>query len=243
MLLRAQKKHENREARHALAGLAAIALLAVLAWAGGARAAGEITLIALGDSLTAGFGLAPSDAFPARLEAALRARGHEVRIVNAGVSGDTASAGQARLDWAVGEEADGVIVELGANDALRGVDPEVTRNALDAILARLGERKIPVLLAGMRAPPNMGADYAARFDAIYPALAEKHGVLLYPFFLDGVAARPNLNQPDGIHPNAQGVAALVEAMTPYAERLIALIRAGSTCIQAGSPDCGTVDRL
>jgi acyl-CoA thioesterase-1 len=206
--------------------MAALAWMMAPGWAmAPARAAGEITLVALGDSLTAGFGLSPSEAFPARLEAVLRERGHDVRVINAGVSGDTASAGLARLDWAVDADADGVIVELGANDALRGIDPGVTRDALDAILARLGEREIPVLLAGMRAPPNMGTAYTERFDAIYPALAEKHGVPLYPFFLEGVAARAELNQQDGIHPNAQGVAAIVTAMTPYAERLIALIRA------------------
>lgn len=211
------------KAGHAAAHLAVVCLLlaALLAPAWAA----PITLVAFGDSLTAGLGLPPSEAFPARLEAALRERGHDVRVINAGVSGDTASAGLARLDWAVGEEADGAIVELGANDALRGIDPLVTRVALDAILTRLGERKIAVLFAGMKAPPNMGAEYTARFDAIYPALAEKHGVLLYPFFLEGVAARESLNQQDGIHPNAQGVAAIVTAMTPYAERLIALIRA------------------
>lgn len=221
------------------AGAARLAGLVILLAALGApaQAAPPITLVAFGDSLTAGLGLSPAEAFPARLEAALRERGHDVRVVNAGVSGDTASGGLARLDWAVGEDADGVIVELGANDALRGIDPAVTGVALDAILTRLAQRNVAVLLAGMRAPPNMGADYAARFDAIYPALAEKHGVLLYPFFLDGVAAEAPLNQPDGIHPNAQGVAAIVEAMTPYVEQLIARIRARSTCIQAESPGC------
>ena len=180
-------------------------------------------------SVIAGLGLEREQAFPARLEAALRARGHEVRIVNAGVSGDTASAGLSRLDWTlsgIAGEIGGVVLELGANDALRGIDPRITRDALDGILARLNARGIKVLLAGMRAPPNMGREFGGKFDTIYPQLAEKHGVLLYPFFLDGVAAQAEFNQGDGIHPNTQGVAVIVAGMTPYAEELIALIRAG-----------------
>jgi acyl-CoA thioesterase-1 len=197
--------------------LAAI-LAAVLAMA--PAAAEPLRIVALGDSLTAGFGLDPVDAFPARLEAALRTRGHDVIVVDAGVSGDTASDGLARLDWSVAEDADAVIVELGANDALRGVDPAVTRDALDRLLARLAERGLPVLLAGMRAPPNLGRDYAAEFNPIYPELAAKYGVLLYPFFLDGVAADRDLNQADGIHPNAAGVATIVARILPSVEVLI-----------------------
>jgi acyl-CoA thioesterase-1 len=197
--------------------LAAI-LAAVLAMA--PAAAEPLRIVALGDSLTAGFGLDPVDAFPARLEAALRTRGHDVIVVDAGVSGDTASDGLARLDWSVAEDADAVIVELGANDALRGVDPAVTRDALDRLLARLAERGLPVLLAGMRAPPNLGRDYAAEFNPIYPELAAKFGVLLYPFFLDGVAADRDLNQADGIHPNAAGVATIVARILPSVEALI-----------------------
>jgi acyl-CoA thioesterase-1 len=182
--------------------------------------AAPVTLLALGDSLTAGLGLETPEAFPARLEAALKAKGLDVRIVNAGVSGDTAAAGLARLDWALSEDVGGLIVELGANDALRGLDPAQTEAALDAILAKAAARRLPVLVAGMQAPPNLGADYAAAFDAIYPRLAKKHGAILYPFFLDGVAAQPSLNQADGIHPNGKGVDIIVERIMPSVEGLI-----------------------
>jgi acyl-CoA thioesterase I len=182
--------------------------------------AAPVSILALGDSLTAGLGLEASEAFPARLEAALNAKGLDVRIVNAGVSGDTAAAGLARLDWALSDDVDGLIVELGANDALRGLDPAQTEAALDAILARAAARKLPVLMAGMQAPPNLGPDYAAAFDAIYPRLAEKHGAILYPFFLDGVAAQPSLNQSDGIHPNGKGVDIIVKRIMPSVEGLI-----------------------
>lgn len=210
-----------------------VALLAVLLCVGSASAsqaqapsAGEpLRIVALGDSLTAGLGVAESEAFPARLQRALAGQGLKVDIVNAGVSGDTASGGLSRLDWSVGEGTHGVIVELGANDALRGIDPAVTRKALDEILDRLKERKIPVLLAGMRAPRNMGADYAARFDAIYPELAAKHGVVFYPFFLEGVAAERALNQKDGIHPTAEGVEVIVRGILPKVQELISVIRA------------------
>jgi acyl-CoA thioesterase-1 len=179
-----------------------------------------VTILALGDSLMAGLGLEASEAFPTKLEAALRAKGLEVRIVNAGVSGDTAAAGLARLDWALSDAVDGLIVELGANDALRGLDPGQTETALDAILAKAAARKLPVLITGMQAPPNLGPDYVAAFDAIYPRLAEKHGAILYPFFLDGVAAQPSLNQADGIHPNGKGVDIIVERIMPSVEGLI-----------------------
>ena len=179
-----------------------------------------VTILALGDSLTAGLGLETPEAFPARLEAALKAKGFDVRIVNAGVSGDTAAAGLARLDWALSDDVGGLIVELGANDALRGLDPAQTEAALDAILAKAAARKLPVLVAGMQAPPNLGPDYAAAFDAIYPRLAKKHGAILYPFFLDGVAAQPSLNQADGIHPNGKGVDIIVERIMPSVEGLI-----------------------
>ena len=182
--------------------------------------AAPVTLLALGDSLTAGLGLEIPEAFPARLEAALKAKGFDVRIVNAGVSGDTAAAGLARLDWALSDDVGGLIVELGANDALRGLDPAQTEAALDAILAEAAARKLPVLVAGMQAPPNLGPDYAAAFDAIYPRLAKKHGAILYPFFLDGVAAQPSLNQADGIHPNGKGVDIIVERIMPSVEGLI-----------------------
>ncbi len=192
-----------------------------LALPAAARAANPVRLVALGDSLTAGYQLPPAAAFPVQLERALTARGLAVTVENAGVSGDTASGGLARLDWAIGDGVKGVLLELGANDALRGVPPAETRAALDAIITRLKERGIAVLLIGMRAPPNMGAEYQAAFDAIYPDLAAKHGVPLYPFFLDGVVADPSLNLPDGMHPTEKGVAVIVERILPVVEKFIA----------------------
>lgn len=177
-------------------------------------------IVAFGDSLTAGLGLDPGEAFPARLEAALKARGHDIVIANAGVSGDTSTGGAERLDWTLASDVDAVIVELGANDALRGIDPQQTEKSLDLILTELGKRKLPVLLAGMLAPRNLGSDYGKSFDAIFPRLARKHGVLFYPFFLDGVAAEPGLNQPDGIHPNSKGVDMIVSRILPITEDLI-----------------------
>jgi acyl-CoA thioesterase-1 len=205
-----------------------LALLAALCLPGIAPAQPDETdfrIVAFGDSLTAGFGLSKSDAFPAKLEAALRARGHKLTVIDAGVSGDTASGGQARLDWVVPDDAHAVILQLGANDALRGIDPAVTRTALDAIIRRLKKRDTEVLLTGMRAPRNLGADFVQSYDRIYPELAAEHGVLLYPFFLEGVATDPALNQQDGIHPNAAGVDAIVERILPAVEQLIARIRA------------------
>lgn len=180
----------------------------------------EVRLVALGDSLTAGYNLPEAAAFPARLQAALRARGRSVSVVNAGVSGDTTQGGLDRLDWSVADAVDGVIVQLGANDALRGIDPDETRANLDAIIRRLKERRIPALLAGMRAPPNMGPDYARRFDAVFADLAREHDLVFYPFFLDGVAARPDLNQRDGIHPTAQGIDVIVGRILPTVERFL-----------------------
>lgn len=174
----------------------------------------SLRILALGDSLTAGLGVDPADAFPAKLEAALKARGHDIVITNAGVSGDTSTAGAERLDWALGDPVDAVIVELGANDALRGIDPEQTEKALDRILVELKARKLPVLFAGMLAPRNLGPDYGRKFDALFPRLARKHGVLFYPFFLDGVAANRALLQADGLHPNARGIAIVVRRMLP-----------------------------
>ena len=181
---------------------------------------GGTVIVALGDSLTSGFGLRPEDAFPARLEAELDRSGLMARVVNAGVSGDTSAGGLARVGWALKENPDIVIVELGANDALRGIDPAVTQANLDAILERLAARGVRVLLAGMRAPPNMGQDYGAQFAAIYPRLAAKHRVALYPFFLEGVAAEAGLNQADGLHPNGRGVGIIVRRIAPYLRRLI-----------------------
>jgi acyl-CoA thioesterase-1 len=187
---------------------------------GRAFAADNVKIVAFGDSLMAGFGLPAEASFPVKLEAALKAKGHAVEIANAGVSGDTSSGGLARLDWSVPEGTDAVILELGANDALRGVDPVITRRALSAILKRLKERNIAVLLCGMRAPPNMGPDYAKAFDSIFPDLAAEYAVEFFPFFLDGVAADRLLNQKDGIHPTAAGIDVIVEHILPKAEALL-----------------------
>jgi len=185
--------------------------------------AAEITLVAFGDSLTAGYGVDAGASFPVRLEAALRARGHEVKVINAGVSGDTSAAGLARLDWAIGPEADAVIVELGANDALRGLAPSETRANLDAIVGGIAANGLPVLVAGMLAPRNLGAEYAAEFDPLFAEVAARHGAAFYPFFLDGVATVSALNQRDGMHPNADGVDVIVERMLPSVEGLIAAV--------------------
>ena len=199
-----------------------VALMTVAnpAWADATK---PIKLVVLGDSLSAGLGLPAQDAFPVKLQKALQAKGIAVDMVNAGVSGDTTSGGRDRLDWSVPDGTEGVIVELGANDALRGIDPDLTRAALTDIVARLKARKIPVMLCGMMAPPNYGADYAARFNSIYPDLAKKFDVPLYPFFLDGVAADAKLNQADGIHPTAAGVDIIVNNMLPTAEAFLRTI--------------------
>jgi acyl-CoA thioesterase I len=197
----------------------ALAVAAVLATASNADAR-TFRLVALGDSLTAGLGLSPGKAFPDRLEAALRAKGFDVRVINAGVSGDTAADGLARYDWAVPQDADALIVELGANDMLRGMKPEATKATLAAILDKARAAHLPTLLAGMRGAPNLGPEYDRAFDAIYPALARTYDVPLYPFFLDGVAGDPKLNQPDGLHPNAQGVEIIVQRILPAVEGLL-----------------------
>lgn len=202
------------------------AFLALLVLGAGVRAE-TVRIVALGDSLTAGYQMANEAAFPVRLEAALRARGHDVAVANAGVSGDTASAGLARLDWSVPEETDAVIVELGANDMLRGLDPAVTREALGEIVARLRERGIEVLLAGMYAARNLGGEYAEAFEAIYADLAAEHDLVFYPFFLDGVAGEASLNLSDGIHPNEAGIDRIVEGILPDVETLIARVRGGA----------------
>ncbi len=202
------------------------ACLLFVASPGDAQAQSDpIRIVAFGDSLTAGYGLKPSEAFPAQLEKALRDKGYAVEVINAGVSGDTTAAGLERFDWAFAEDVDAAIVALGANDALRGVDPAETRRNLDEILTRLDARGIPTLLAGMMAPRNWGDDYVTRFDAIYPDLAERHGALLYPFFIERVALRPELNLDDGMHPNSAGVAAIVEDILPKVEELIARVEA------------------
>lgn len=189
-----------------------------------AARAKPIKMVVLGDSLSAGLGLPAAAAFPAQLQKALRNKGINVDIANAGVSGDTASGGRDRLAWSVPKGTDAVIVELGANDALRGIDPKITRQALSDIIGRLKARGIAVMLCGMLAPPNDGADYAARFDAIYPDLAKSLRVPLYPFFLAGVAANPKLNQADGIHPTAKGVEIIVKSILPTVEAFIGTIK-------------------
>lgn len=186
-----------------------------------------LKLVALGDSLSAGYNLPASAAFPAVLEQALRQKGVAVEIANAGVSGDTAQGGLDRLDWSVPDGTDGVILELGANDALRGFDPATTEKALEEIITRLKARNIPVLLAGMYAPRNLGPDYAKRFDGLFKALAEKHGLVFYPFFLDGINGERTLNQPDMLHPTAEGVRVIVERILPTVERFLETIRAKS----------------
>lgn len=183
-----------------------------------------LEIVALGDSLTAGYLLPPDQGFPEQLSAALATKGLKANVHNAGVSGDTSSGGLARLDWAVGPETDALILALGSNDALRGIEPDVTRNNLETIITRMKERNIQVLLVGMQSPPNMGQAYAADFNTIFETLAKRHGVLLYPFFLDGVAAQPELNLPDGMHPTGAGVAVMVEKIMPSVEQLITVTR-------------------
>ncbi|HEX9489425.1 MAG TPA: arylesterase [Stellaceae bacterium] len=199
-----------------------IALLSI-GVATGARGEAQASprILALGDSLTAGFGLSPKESFPARLQAKLAAAGVDAQVVNGGVSGDTSAGGLARLDWALADHPDVVLVELGANDALRGIDPQLTYANLDKILTRLKAVGAKVMLLGMRAPPNWGRRYQAQFDAIFPDLATKHHVPLYPFFLDGVALDPALNQSDGLHPTARGADIIAERIAPLVAHLLA----------------------
>jgi len=180
-------------------------------------------LVVFGDSLVAGFGLPPGEAYPEKLASIFAKDGNNIEIVNAGVSGDTTSGGLARLDWSLGDNADAVILELGANDALRGIPVEQTRANLNEMIIKLKARNISVMLAGMMAPPNMGAAYGNEFNAIYPELAEEHDIQLYPFFLDGVAAEQELNQNDGIHPNTKGIAVIIERSLPHVEKLLAQV--------------------
>ena len=201
-----------------------IGLFSALSLFGAAFAANaqadKVTIVAFGDSLTAGYQLPGDAAFPSQLEAALKKEGFNVTVLNAGVSGDTSTGGLSRLDWSLTDDVDAVILELGANDALRGISPELTEKALNDIVQKLKDRKIAVLVAGMLAPPNLGEDYAEAFNPIYKRLAETHGTLYYPFFLDGVAADPSLNLGDGIHPTREGVAVIVERMLPTVKELI-----------------------
>lgn len=186
-----------------------------------------IKIIVLGDSLSAGYRLPREGAFTSQLEAALKAKGYDVSVPNTGVSGETTSGGLSRLDWILADKPGLMIVELGANDGLRGIDPARTRENLDTILTRLKEKNIPVVLAGMLAPRNLGSEYGKVFDAIYPELAKKHGVPLYPFFLDGVAMDPKLNLEDGMHPTAEGVAVIVTRILPTVTAALDTIKAGA----------------
>ena len=190
-------------------------------------------IVVLGDSLVAGFQLKASDAFPAQLERALQAQGHAVEVINAGVSGDTTAAGRDRVAWAVPPGTDAVILELGANDALRGLDPAQAKSNLDKIISELKAGGAEVLLAGMLAPRNLGESYGQAFDAIYPALAQKHGLILYPFFLDGIALKAQFNLGDGLHPNSSGVAEIVQRIMPAVEQLIDRVRSHRAAASKG----------
>jgi acyl-CoA thioesterase-1 len=222
----------RRLLRNCLWTVAALLLaVALTTLPGGAQPSGKaapVRIVVLGDSLVAGFGIKASDAFPAQLERALKVRGHAVEVANAGVSGDTTAGGLERVAWAVPKGTDAVILELGANDALRGLDPAGARANLDKIITHMKTTGAEVLLAGMVAPRNWGEKYTQAFDAIYPALAGKHGTLLYPFFLDGIVADTGLNLGDGLHPNAKGVAEIVRRILPAVEQLIARVRARQT---------------
>ncbi len=209
---------KSRGVAGCVAGLFAAVLGALLTAA--PSGAAPLRILAFGDSLTAGYGLPANEAFPVRLQAKLTADGYAVQIANGGVSGDTSAGGLARLDWALADKPDAVLVEFGANDMLRGIDPKVTYDNLDRMMARLTRSGAKILLLGMRAASNWGREYQDAFDAIFPAIAEKYHVPLYPFFLDGVATDAALNQSDGLHPNPQGVAAIVDRVSPYVERLL-----------------------
>jgi acyl-CoA thioesterase I len=204
--------------KHRLQSFAAAGIIVIASAV--AALADPYRIVGFGDSLMAGYGLSAGEGFTEKLQAALRERGHDVVITNAGVSGDTTSAGLSRLDWSIPDEADLVILELGANDMLRGVSPAITEENLDAMLSRLREKGVTVLLAGMMAAPNLGPDYQAAFDGIYPRLARKYDVALYPFFLDGVVADRSLLLDDGMHPNAAGIDRMVERFLPSVEAII-----------------------
>lgn len=212
-------------------GVLAVVAVAAGVWLGASglhaneAASREPVIVAFGDSLTAGLGLAESEAFPAQLEQALRARGQDVKIVNAGVSGDTAAAALARLNWALPDDASAVIIELGANDALQGLDPQATKAVLEKIITEVKARGLLILLAGMETPPNMGKEYATAFRALYADLAQRYDLVFYPFFLDGVALDDRLTLDDGMHPNAQGVARIVQGILPKVEELLARAKA------------------
>jgi acyl-CoA thioesterase I len=200
---------------------AILRIIVAIGWvmlATGLSAAAEpVKIVAFGDSLSAGYELPEHEGFPKQLEAALKAKGHDVVVENSSVSGDTSSGGLERLDWSIADGTKLVILELGANDALRGIDPALTRSNIDQMIQRLKARGIGVVLAGMLAPPNMGESYAVPFNAIYPELAASHAITLYPFFMDGVITKPELKLSDGLHPNGKGVAVIVEGILPIIE--------------------------
>jgi acyl-CoA thioesterase-1 len=197
-----------------------LSMIAVLLMAGTTADAATVKILALGTSLTQGLGVPPGLDLTAVLETRLKASGYDVKLINAGVSGDTSAGGLARLDWSLADHPQAAIIELGSNDALRGQSPSETEKNLAAILARLKSEHVSILLTGMKAPRNLGPEYAAQFDAIYPRLAREYGVLFYPFILDGVAANPKLNQADGIHPNPAGVKIIADRLLPYVKRLV-----------------------
>ena len=214
--------------RSTLSAALSLGVLSALATGSATAAAAKpIRLLAFGDSLTAGYGLPAGQGFAPKLEAALRKQGHDVTVVDGGVSGDTTSGGLARLDWTLGDGADAVILELGANDMLRGIDPRLPQTNLDKMLATFKARHIPVLLAGMHTPPSMGRDYSDAFDAIYPALSRKYDVPLYPFFLNGIIGDKALHLSDGLHPNAAGVDVIVEKILPSVDDLLKGVKQGS----------------
>jgi acyl-CoA thioesterase-1 len=219
-----QRGQKMKRPKRAVAILAAGALLLGQALSARAAEAPEPVIVALGDSLTAGLGLPQDEAFPVVLERRLRAAGHGAKVIDAGVSGDTAGAGLARLDWAIPADASAVIIELGANDALQGLPPEATKASLEAIIERVEARGLPILLVGMEAPRNMGKDYVEAFSAIYRDLAKRYDVVFYPFFLDGIVLDESLTQDDGLHPNGKGVARIVDRIAPKVEELLARVK-------------------
>jgi acyl-CoA thioesterase-1 len=217
------------------AGMMASLVTSALVTSASAASLRPTTIVAFGDSLTAGYGVKTSESFPVQLQMALEAKGHKVTIINAGVSGDTTSGGLERLDWALDPKPDAVILELGANDALRGIDPKVPRANLDKMLADLRAKGIPVLLTGMKSPSNWGDEYVKNFDAIFPELAAKYAVPLYPFFLDGVALDPSFTQPDGLHPTGKGVAEIVKRIMPAVEALVARVEQNQATAKEATP--------
>jgi acyl-CoA thioesterase-1 len=221
VIKKSKEVQKMKQGALATAVVAAGMLLAASGLQANRAAAATPVIVAFGDSLTAGLGLSEKDSFPAQLERALKARGQQVKVVNAGVSGDTAAAGLARLDWAMPDDASAVIVELGANDALQGLDPAATKATLEKIITELKARGLPILLAGMEAPRNLGQEYVDQFRALYADLAQRYDLILYPFFLDGVALDDKYTLGDGLHPNADGVARIVDGILPKVEELLA----------------------